>query len=199
MAPLSFSFLRTKYESIVHDDRKVFISYGHIKQLLPCPLTIPDVKVQTKNNMTINCQQIIISSLLGFKVEIPPYVARESLRTFISKQYDVEFVKVKQSFFNPKFLSFTKGMFIADCTLLTNKSFGHLICFNAFKEILYLGDNTFVKVDTNEDHSKLMANLGLSIGHVYLLVKTESVVLDKSTRKKLVKDGLLINNIVDLK
>ena len=198
VAPLSFSFLRTEYESIVHDDRKVFISYGQVKQLIPCPLTIPDVKVQTKHNMTVNCQQIIISSLFGFKVEIPPYVARESLRTFISKQYDVEFVRVKQSFFNPKVLSFTKGMFIADCTLLTNKSFGHLICFNAFKKILYLGDNTFVKVDPNEDHSKLMANLGLSIGHVFLLVKKELVVLDKGTKKKLTQDGLLIDNVANL-
>ena len=56
-----------------------------------------------------------------------------------------------------------------------------------------------IKVDPTEDHSKLMANLGLSIGHVYLLLKTEPVVLDKSTKRKLEKDGLLINNIVDLK
>ena len=162
-------------------------------------MTIPDVKVQTENNMTINCQQIIISSLLGFKVEIPPYVARESLRTFVSKQYDVEFAKVKQSFFKPKFLSFTKGMFVVDCTLLANKSFGHLICFNAFKKVLYLGDNTYVKVDSKEDHSKLMADLGLSIGHVYLLLKREQVVLDKSTKKELRKSGLLIDDIVNLK
>ena len=56
-----------------------------------------------------------------------------------------------------------------------------------------------IKVDPKEDHSKLMANLGLSIGHVYLLLKTEPVVLDKSTKKGLTKNGLLIDDIVNLK
>ena len=56
-----------------------------------------------------------------------------------------------------------------------------------------------IKVDPKEDHPKLMANLGLSIGHVYLLLKTEPVVLDKSTKKGLIKNGLLIDDIVNLK
>ena len=56
-----------------------------------------------------------------------------------------------------------------------------------------------IKVDPTEDHSKLMANLGLSIGHVYLLLKTEPVVLDESTKKGLTRNGLLIDDIVNLK
>ena len=197
--PLSFSSLKSRYEAIVHDERKVYISHCYMKQLLPSPLSIPDVKVLTKNNLTVNCQQITISSLFGYKIDIPSYVARGTLRAFVSKQYEVEFVKVKQSFFKPDFLRFTKGMFIIDCQLVANESFGHLICYNSFKKVLYVGDNSYVKIDSEEDHSKVMANLGLKVGHVFLVVKRNQVDFDKSTRKKLLNEGLWINNIANLK
>ena len=57
----------------------------------------------------------------------------------------------------------------------------------------------FRQIDSEEDHSKVMANLGLKVGHVFLVVKRNQVDLDKSTRKKLLKEGLLIDNIANLK
>ena len=44
-----------------------------------------------------------------------------------------------------------------------------------------------------------MANLGLKVGHVFLVVKRNQVDFDKSTRKKLLNEGLLIDNIANLK
>ena len=44
-----------------------------------------------------------------------------------------------------------------------------------------------------------MANLGLKVGHVFLVVKRNKVDFDKSTRKKLLNEGLLIDNIANLK
>ena len=65
--------------------------------------------------------------------------------------------------------------------------------------MLYVGDNSYVKIDSEEDHSKVMANLGLKVGHVFLVVKRNQVDFDKSTRKKLLNEGLLIDNIANLK
>ena len=57
----------------------------------------------------------------------------------------------------------------------------------------------FRQIDSEEDHSKVMANLGLKVGHVFLVVKRNQVDFDKSTRKKLLNEGLWINNIANLK
>ena len=66
-------------------------------------------------------------------------------------------------------------------------------------ESFQLGDNSYVKVDSEIDHSKVMANLGLKVGRVFLVVKRNQVDFDKSTRKKLLNEGLLIDNIANLK
>ena len=44
-----------------------------------------------------------------------------------------------------------------------------------------------------------MANLGLKVGHVFLMAKRNQVDFDKSTRKKLRHEGLWIDNVANLK
>ena len=72
-------------------------------------------------------------------------------------------------------------------------SVGHLLGYNGYKQVLYVGNNTIVKVEENDDSDQVMKRLGLTPGHVFLLAHKEEMTMGKSLRKSKRKNKELID------